>query len=191
MEPQRYRPLRSRGFAALVVIHILVATAIVMLCSGCSRKIYTPVERTRIETRTDTVTRYIAFTDSASLKERIYESDTRYDSIAPVLDSVNRIIGWERWHFRERTRFSDKERERMQAVIDSMFKARHDTVKEEIPVPYEVERPVEVEKPLTWWQRFRLRAFPWLAAVAALLSVWTLRKPLMRLIRCILKLIRI
>ena len=35
---------------------------------------------------------------------------------------------------------------------------------------------IEVEKPLTWWQRFRLRAFWWLAGFFLLLVLWWTRE---------------
>lgn len=35
---------------------------------------------------------------------------------------------------------------------------------------------VEVEKPLSWWQKARLRAFWWLCGATILLLAWTFRK---------------
>lgn len=152
------------------IIMLCVATIII---GGCTSTRYVPVETVR-ETTTHT-------TDTLRLVQLRVDTVLERDSVAVVVrgDTV-----WQ-------TRFRDRLRVQL----------RHDTVKEvsrdtvttyfERPVPYEVEKRVEVEKRLTWWQRFRLGAFPWLAAVAALLSVWTLRKPLMRLIRYILKLIRL
>lgn len=39
------------------------------------------------------------------------------------------------------------------------------------------------DKPLTWWQKLRMRAFWWLLVSVLLLLLWTLRKPLLKLIR--------
>ena len=44
-------------------------------------------------------------------------------------------------------------------------------------------KTVEVPKPLTWWQNFRLKAFPWLIGIAGVLVLWTFRKPLLKLIK--------
>lgn len=41
----------------------------------------------------------------------------------------------------------------------------------------------EVEKPLSWWQRARLRAFWWLLAAVLLLAAWIGRKPLLRILK--------
>ena len=43
-------------------------------------------------------------------------------------------------------------------------------------------KEVEVSKPLTWWQRLRLRAFPWLLGGIVALLGWTFRKPILKLI---------
>ena len=42
----------------------------------------------------------------------------------------------------------------------------------------ETVKEVKVEKPLSWSQRVRIVAFPWLLLVAVALAVWTFRKPL-------------
>ena len=44
-----------------------------------------------------------------------------------------------------------------------------------------IEKEVQVEKKLTWWQRIRLNAFPWLACAVLLLLAWTFRKFIFRL----------
>ena len=45
-------------------------------------------------------------------------------------------------------------------------------------VAVETIKEVKVEKPLSWSQRARIGAFPWLLLVAVGLAVWTFRKPL-------------
>ena len=42
--------------------------------------------------------------------------------------------------------------------------------------------PKEVEKPLTWWQRFRLKGFWWLLGSLSILLLWALRKQVLRII---------
>lgn len=45
-------------------------------------------------------------------------------------------------------------------------------------VAVETIKEVKVEKPLSWSQKARIGAFPWLLLVAVVLGVWTFRKPL-------------
>ncbi len=44
-------------------------------------------------------------------------------------------------------------------------------------------REVKVEKPLSKWQSFRLRAFPWLLGLLAAAGLWTFRKPIIKLLK--------
>lgn len=144
-----------------------------LIIGGCTSTRYVPVETVR-ETTTHT-------TDTLRLVQLRVDTILERDSVAVIMrgDTV--------WQTRFRYRM------RVQLRHDTVKEVSRDTVTSYIerPVPYPVEKRVEVEKRLTWWQYFRLRAFPWLAAATVLLSGWTLRKPLMRLIRYILKLIRL
>lgn len=45
-------------------------------------------------------------------------------------------------------------------------------------VAVETLKEVKVEKPLSWSQKVRIGAFPWLLLVAVGLAVWTFRKPI-------------
>lgn len=45
-------------------------------------------------------------------------------------------------------------------------------------VAVETLKEVKVEKPLSWSQRVKLGAFPWLLLITGVLGVWTFRKPL-------------
>ena len=47
----------------------------------------------------------------------------------------------------------------------------------------ETVKEVEVEKPLSWWQRLKLGAFPWLLATCVALLTYTFRKPILTLLR--------
>ena len=133
---------------ALTALITLSIVLLLLACAGCSPKVVT---RERTVTATDTVTEYIALTDTLRLTERVYESDVRYDSIAPILDSLNRVIGWDRWHYRESTKKDEREMARLRAVVDSFYRASRDTVREFVPQPYPVEKIVKVEKPRSWW----------------------------------------
>lgn len=126
----------------IFLLGIIAAIAL----TACTRKVYVPVENTVL--RTDTVYKVKLHTDSVTVTERVYESDARYDSIAPILDSLNRVIGWDRYHFRENTKKDSREIDRLRAQVDSLKAARVDSVEKQIPYP--------VEKPLTKWERAKL-----------------------------------
>lgn len=156
-------------------VFFLLGLIILTLASGCTRKIYVPVENTVM--RTDTVTHYISNTDSVTVIERIYESDTRYDSIAPILDSLNRVIGWDRYHFRESTKKDSREIQRLQSLVDSLRAVKRDSV--DRPVPYLVERE------LTRWEKMKMDAggFAIGAGTALLVAVIVLLVWLIRIKR--------
>jgi len=49
-------------------------------------------------------------------------------------------------------------------------------------------KEVKVERPLTWWQKVRLRAFWWLLAAIAAFAAWTFRGPIVKFAKLWLKL---
>ena len=66
-------------------------------------------------------------------------------------------------------------------VYIPVTKVVHDTLvveKEDV----ETIKEVEVEKPLSWWQRLKLGAFPWLLAGFLVLLLFALRIPLLRML---------
>lgn len=140
--------------------------AILVLAGGCSRKVYVPMENTIL--RTDTVTRHINNTDSVTVIEHVYESDARYDSIAPILDSLGRVIGFDRWHFRQTIQNNSREMQRLQSLVDSLRAVSNDSI--EKPVPYPVERK------LTRWEQAKMDfggiAIGGVAIVICIAVVW-------------------
>jgi len=50
-------------------------------------------------------------------------------------------------------------------------------------VAVEREKIVQVEKPLTRWQSLKFALFPWLLGAVLALGLWTIRKPLIKLIK--------
>lgn len=63
------------------------------------------------------------------------------------------------------------------------YKMVRDTVAVRDSVAVESIREVRVEKSLTWWQKFRLRAFWWLLGGVALAGVWIFRKPVLSILK--------
>lgn len=87
----------------------LFSITIVLLCSGCTRKVYVPLETVRTEK--DVVTRW--FTDT------VIQNDTRF-----IFVKGDTVIDWrDRW------------RERIKEVHDTLYIERTDTVR--VPVPVE------------------------------------------------------
>lgn len=127
-------------FIALFVLTVL------LLMGGCTTTKYVPVET--VTSRTDTVYSAKVRVDSVKVIERIYESDTRYDSIAPILDSLNNVIGWDRYHFRETTKKDEREMARLQSLVDSLRAVKQDTVVKCVPYP--------VERKLTKWEQTKM-----------------------------------
>lgn len=104
----------------------LVALALLITLSGCTKKIYVPVESVRYTT--DTLRTTIHRVDSVLMRDSV----TVYRSG----DTVE-ITRWrERWH--------------KETLRDTVYRARVDSI--DRPVPYPVEKRVEIEKPLRWWQ---------------------------------------
>lgn len=163
----------------------LISCAI--LAVSCARSHYPAYPQSPPETvvRTDTVTRVLSSGDTVRIIERVYESDSRFDSIAPILDSLNRVIGWDRYHFRKVTKLDARLLEHLQSLVDSLRAVRQDSVS--VPVPYPVEKKVCVEKKLSTWQQFRISAFWPLAAALMAAMAYIFRRPLLRLL-CRLKL---
>lgn len=160
--------LSGIAFGLLIAMFVLT---VLFLMGGCTKRVYIPVENTTV--RTDTVTRYLSSTDSVTVIERVYESDTRYDSIAPILDSLGRVIGMDRYHFRETTKKDSREIARLQSLVDSLRAVKRDSV--DRPVPYPVERK------LTKWEQTKMDfggvfLGGMIAAVLTAVIVWIVKR---------------
>lgn len=119
-----------------------------MLSAGCSRKVYVPVESSSM--RIDTVyhTKRLIERDTVERIEKIVES--RIDSIAPIFDSIGRMIGYDRWHIIDRSSSLEEKNAKLTATIDSLKACRRDSLMEKQTYPVEVIK--EVNR-LYWWQK--------------------------------------
>ena len=72
-------------------------------------------------------------------------------------------------------------RYRDRVKIDTFYKVQVDSV------AYETIKEVKVEKPLSWWQKFRMKSFWWLLGGLAVALIWIFRKPIWALIKLIFK----
>ncbi|MCM1369859.1 MAG: hypothetical protein NC204_05745 [Candidatus Amulumruptor caecigallinarius] len=129
-----------------LVLMLMMGAACVWLPS-CTKRVYVPVET--VSVRTDTVIVRQTKADSVRVSEHTEMYDTQRDSVAPIMDSLNRVIGIERWHWRETVRTNDTERARLMARIDSLKEVKIDSVMVERPIV--VEKIKEVNR-LHWWQ---------------------------------------
>lgn len=103
-----------------------------MLLTACKTK-ERIVTVERVRTDTTYITRH--HRDSVWLHDSIYMKEWLAD------DTVYQLR--DRWH----TRYVERVR------IDTTYVSKADSV----PVPYPVEKIVKVDKPLTWWQRLRMK----------------------------------
>lgn len=151
-----------------------LAILILLLSGSCTKTIYIPLESSTL--RTDTVERIVHCISTDTIREKEYVTDTRYDSVAPILDSLNRVIGWDRYHFRESAKMSDRGRATLLARIDSLKQSHTDSVYIEKPVP--VEKIVEVARNRSWWETTLLwaGALTLLAVIVAAFVRWMKRQ---------------
>lgn len=94
-------------------------------------------------------------------RDSIYQRDSVYIREWTKGDTVY----IDRWH--DRLVWRDRWRDSITVKVDSVAVER---IKE-----------VKVEKPLSWWKRVKIGAFPWLLLATAGLLVWTFRKFIFRI----------
>ena len=139
-------------------IHAALLLTLALLMAACSKKVYVPVERVRIDStavyRADSLTRILATRDTVI--ER--------DSVVLMVkgDSVVKEV----WRWRDRVSVV------RDTVRDGQTRAYTRVVRDTVSVPYAVEVVKEVEKPLSWWEK-TLRGCGWVAiAAVALTAAW-------------------
>ena len=117
----------------ILIVTVLAMTLSAVLITSCSPKtVYVPQEK--VITHTDTVERVLQLTHRDTVRERIEVYNTKYDSVAPILDSLNSVIGYERWHFHEIRSLDERKEARMQAEIDSLKNIGREYIRESYPV---------------------------------------------------------
>ena len=131
------------GRAAGVILALLLSVILLTLASSCSPRI---VEHIRYQHDTT----YVVRRDSV----RFYDRDSIF--IREKGDTIYQYV--EKWRWRDRVR------------VDTIYRARVDSVF------VEREKIVEVEKPLSVWRKWQIGAFWWLCGVVVLLLLWIFRK---------------
>ena len=140
-DPQQNPDRRQWGVPA--VCYLVVALGILLALSSCSPRV---VEHIRYQRDTT----YIVKRDSV----RFYDRDSIF--IREKGDTIYQYV--EKWRWRDRVR------------VDTIYRARVDSV------AVEHTKIVEVEKPLSWWRKWQIGAFWWLCGAVVLLLLWTFRK---------------
>lgn len=148
--------LMALGHAAGFLIALLLLILIGLL-GGCSRRVTDAVSDTRIETvsatRVDTVyaERVVNRVDSV-IVERVSQTIIR-DSIAPRLDSLGMISGYDYYHYERQSDTESSERARFLAMIDSLSRVSVATTDSATETDHTALTTVEVAAPLSWWQK--------------------------------------
>ena len=166
---------------------ILLIAVAALLWTGCSRKVYVPVERTHIEYRDADSTAMINHLHS--LLESIRQSERSTDSVIEkekeiiVLNDRGDTVKYTKDHDTRVTSRRERELEhrvREQDSIINELQTRLESIKADsisVPYPVEVEKRVEVEKKLSLWTRIVLTAGYVALCLLGLLAIgWGFRK---------------
>ncbi|MDE6330042.1 MAG: hypothetical protein K2L83_04935 [Muribaculaceae bacterium] len=137
--------LMALGHAAGFLIALLLLILIGLL-GGCSRRVTGTVE-TVYDTRVDTVyaERTVTRVDSVVV-ERVSRLIVR-DSIAPRLDSLGAISGYDHYHYEQQSDSESSDRARFLAALDSLSRVSAQTTDRA------TQTTIEVAAPLSWWQK--------------------------------------
>ena len=114
----------DKGYGLILAYLVLVIAVICVLACGCSRAVYVPVES--VSYRTDTLRVINSRVDSVVMR----------DSVAVYINGDTVRIT----QYRDRLRWRDR--------VDTVYKARVDTAR--------VEVPVAVEKELSRWEKIKM-----------------------------------
>lgn len=114
----------DKGYGLILAYLVLVIAVICVLACGCSRAVYVPVES--VSYRTDTLRVINSRIDSVVMR----------DSVAVYVNGDTVRIT----QYRDRLRWRDR--------VDTVYKARVDTAR--------VEVPVAVEKELSRWEKIKM-----------------------------------
>lgn len=136
-------------------VRIICFAVLTAACLGCSRTRYIPVYEESVRIRTDTVLKYIrdSAVTSSMLREREF-MEIR-DSIVPVVDSLGRVVAYDRWHWRtaRSNMQSDTKRSASHKDSTSRVDARIDTLVKQIAVEAHQSAGKEKKDGLHWWQK--------------------------------------
>lgn len=125
---------------------------IVLASASCRSVRYVTLDKEKLLTDTIIVEKEQVRHDSLIIQQ--LTSVERRDSVAPIIDSLNRVVGLEKWHFEKVSDFNNSERRILMSRIDSLRRIKEKII--EIDRPVEVEKIVEIERKRTMLENFIL-----------------------------------
>ena len=150
---------RMSTMKTAIILAIIITCVLMAILSSCTTTKYVPVTETRTEHHwhTDTVRQR----DSTHTERETIIREV--DSAAMAKYGIQMERNQRAWLVLQR------EMENRLLELEHMT-AQRDTVRDSIPVPYPVVKMVE--KPLSWWERLRLKIFNVLLGVIALVIIF-------------------
>lgn len=168
-----------------------IVALLALVLTGCRTKVETVEVPVLIHT-TDSVRTEVVERVSVDTVTVEIEVPVERESAMAVRDSVSRLetsvatsVAGVRadgtlWHWLENKRGATLSKDVAVTSTDTE-RVTERVIEKEVPVKYPIY--VQVERELTWWQRFRLDAFWWMALAVGALGAWTLRKPIAGIIK--------
>lgn len=154
---------RMSTMKTAIILAIIITCVLMAILSSCTTTRYVPVTETRTEHHwhTDTVRqRDSTHTDSKTIIREL-------DSAAMAKYGIQMERNQRAWLVLQR------EMENRLRELEHRS-ANKDTVRDSIPVPYEVTK--EVPAPLTWWQQARMRVGGIVIFLLIIFAVWKISK---------------
>lgn len=145
---------------------------LLMFASSCGITHFQPVQRD------STVVRYV---DSLRIRDSVVLVNIPTESSSQIVftsdtshleTSIAVSDAWTDESGRIHHTLNNKSREKLPAIVPIYDRARMLDERQVVTIT----KNVEVEKELTWWQKFRLRAFWYLLGLVALWVVWKIVK---------------
>ena len=147
-----------KSLSSIIPLVFLVAMIASMVC-GCTRTIYTPVEKVVNENDSTTINSTLTKAQFqqllTTLKSNTNSRDTIIvrDSTIIVINQEGDVVSKERFRDTNKSHYQEELVERLQQKYDSIFNAQRE---EYNAIINRLEQtPVVVEMPLTKWQQFR------------------------------------
>lgn len=170
-----------KTISSMMATMFLCVAMLAMVC-GCTRTIYTPVEKiVNDSTSVMSVMNEAQFQSLlTSLKKNVNSRDTVLvkDSTIIVINQQGDVVSKEKFRDTNKSHYQEELVEKLQQKYDSIFNAQRE---EYNAILARLEQtPVPIEKPLSKWQQFKQDvggiAIGLSLAVIAYIVIWLIRK---------------
>lgn len=98
---------------------LILLTVSLNSCRSCQQ-----TESSSVSLASDTVREIRTVYVTRNLSDSVRSSVSIRDSVAPRIDSLGRVVGFDSWHFRDRTLFSSRSRDDATASVDTVIRDR-------------------------------------------------------------------